>query len=232
RTGLRIAGSGTWLDAGRPSSATETLSMKELSGITQYVAGDLTLTALAGTSLEEIAAAAGANRQWLALDPRGTDAGSIGATIATASAGPLQTHFGKPRDLVLGVEFVTGAGVVARGGGRVVKNVAGFDLTRLMTGAWGTLGVLTEVTVRLHAKPAADVTLAICCEDGSASLDRVRTLLRRLPFTPFACEAVNQTMADHLDAGASSGAVVLVRLGGNHEAVAAQRTSLSELGAA
>ena len=135
--------------------------LRELSGITEYVPGDLTLTARAGTTLGEIRDATAAHGQWLALDPYGADEGTIGATIATASAGPLSTFFGGPRDLVLGVEFVTGDGVVARGGGRVVKNVAGFDLTRLITGSWGTLGVVTEVTLRLHARPRGDETFAL-----------------------------------------------------------------------
>ncbi|HWH52295.1 MAG TPA: FAD-binding protein, partial [Gemmatimonadaceae bacterium] len=143
RAPLRIAGRGLWLDAGRPVHATDTLSTRELAGITQYVPGDLTITARAGTTLDEIRQATAAHGQWLALDPFGSDDGTIGATLATASAGPLSTFFGGPRDLALGVEFVTGDGVLARGGGRVVKNVAGFDLTRLMTGSWGTLAVIT-----------------------------------------------------------------------------------------
>src|SRR5439155_9619738 len=102
-------------------------------GIVEYVPGDLTLTARAGTTLAEIRDATAAEQQWLALDPHGSDDGTIGATVATASAGPLATAFGTPRDLVLGVEFLTGGGALARGGGRVVKNVAGFDLVRLLT---------------------------------------------------------------------------------------------------
>src|SRR5919199_245968 len=84
-----------------------------------------------------------------------------GARWRTASYGPLATAFGTPRDAVLGAEFVTGTGAVVRGGGRVVKNVAGFDLVRLVIGAWGTLGVLTEITVRLRARPEIDETVAV-----------------------------------------------------------------------
>src|SRR5215207_1849086 len=177
-TPLRLAGRGTWLDAGRPVHATDTLSTRELSGITEYVPGDLTLTARAGTTLAEIRETTKANGQWLALDPPGSDEGTLGATIATGSAGALRTFFGAPRDLALGVEFVTGAAVVARGGGRVVKNVAGFDLTRLLTGSWGTLGVITEVTVRLHARPEADESMAVSV-DPATGVSRVRQLLRR-----------------------------------------------------
>jgi glycolate oxidase FAD binding subunit len=226
-TKLRIVGRGTWLDAGRPVVATETLSTRDLSGISGYVPADLTLTALAGTTLAEIRDATRVNGQWLALDPAGSDEGTIGATVATASAGPLRTLFGSPRDLVLGLEFITGDGTVARGGGRVVKNVAGFDITRLMTGSWGTLGVITEVTLRLHARPEADETIAIALDDAS-HVGRVRQLLRRLPFTPYACEILNPSLArTAVNADATT---ALFRLGGNAEAVAAQRLGLAELG--
>jgi glycolate oxidase FAD binding subunit len=224
--GLRIAGSGTWLDAGRPVRATETVSTRELTGITEYVPGDLTLTARAATTLAEIRDATAAHGQWLALDPPGSSEGTLGATVATSSAGPLRMSFGSPRDLALGVEFVTGTGAVARGGGRVVKNVAGFDLTRLITGSWGTLGVITELTVRLHARPEADesVTIAI---DPTGGLSPVRQLLRRLPFTPYACEAVNGDLA-HI--AGFHGPALLIRLGGNSESVQAQRKALAEIG--
>jgi len=226
RVGLRVVGSGTWLDAGRPVRATETISTKELTGITEYVPGDLTLTARAGTTLSDIREATREHGQWLAMDPPGLPHSTIGATVATSSAGPLRTYFGSPRDLALGVEFVSGVGVVARGGGRVVKNVAGFDLTRLMTGSWGTLGVITEVTVRLHARPEADESVAIAV-DGPAGVGRVRKLLRRLPFTPYACEIVNGTLASDLG---TIEPTAIFRLAGNSEGVRSQRQALSELG--
>jgi glycolate oxidase FAD binding subunit len=226
RVGLRIVGSGTWLDAGRHVRASETVSTKELTGITEYVPGDLTLTARAGTTLAEIREATRVHGQWLAIDPPGGPDGTIGATVATGSAGPLRTYFGAPRDLTLGVEFVSGVGVVARGGGRVVKNVAGFDLTRLMTGSWGTLGVITEVTVRLHARPEADESVAIAI-DATTGAARVRQLLRRLPFTPYACEVVNSTLASIVG---STETTAVVRLAGNSEGVRAQRQALAELG--
>src|SRR5829696_2956869 len=87
RVGLRVVGRGTWLDAGRPVAATEALATRDLSGITEYVPGDLTLTARGGTTLGEIREATAAHGQWLALDPHGSDEGTVGATIATASAG-------------------------------------------------------------------------------------------------------------------------------------------------
>jgi glycolate oxidase FAD binding subunit len=227
-TPLRIVGAGTWLDAGRPVRGVESVSTKGLSGIVDYVPGDLTLTARAGTTLAEIRREAGKHNQWLALDPHGGDAGTLGATIATASAGPAVTAFGTPRDLVLGIEFVTGAGNIARAGGRVVKNVAGFDLTRLMTGAWGTLGVITEATVRLHACPQVDETIAVSIGADAPSVDRTRQLLRRLAFTPYACEVLSAPLAKSAVGRAETAA--LFRLAGNLESVTAQRAALVELG--
>jgi glycolate oxidase FAD binding subunit len=227
RASLRIVGGGTWLDAGRPVRASESLSTREYAGISEYVPGDLTLTARAGTTLAEIRDATAEHGQWLALDPYGSNDGTLGATIATGSAGPLRTFFGSPRDLLLGVEFVTGAGVVARGGGRVVKNVAGFDLSRLFAGSWGTLGVITEVTVRLHARPEADESLAVAV-DPATGPGRVRQLLRRLPFVPYACEIVNDTLARSV--GAGDAGCALFRIAGNNEAVRAQRAAIAELG--
>jgi glycolate oxidase FAD binding subunit len=227
RTPLRIVGRGTWLDAGRASSATEVLSTRDLAGVTQYVPGDLTITALAGTTLADLRATTAAHGQWLALDPHGSEEGTIGATVATGSAGPLASAFGKARDLVLGVEFVTGTGAIARGGGRVVKNVAGFDLVRLMTGAWGTLGVITEVTMRLHAKPPVDESIAVSVDAREAAA-RVRQLLRRLPFAPYACELLNPALASTLLG--TNGLVAVVRMGGNEESVKSQRVAFREIG--
>jgi len=226
-TRLRIAGAGTWLDAGRPVDSTEQLSLGAHTGISEYTPGDLTLTARAGTTLREIHDAVSPHGQWLALDPFGSDEGTIGATISTASAGPLATRFGAPRDLTLGLEFVSGLGATVRGGGRVVKNVAGFDLTRLLTGSWGTLGVITEVTVRLHARPEADVTLVVSPNEERIDIGGVRSALKRWPFVPLACEVVNDTLGRQIGVG---GSAVLFRLGGNEEAVAAQRRAIAEIG--
>jgi glycolate oxidase FAD binding subunit len=145
---LAIIGAGTWLR----SSAKRTLSLADDRGIVEYNPNDLTLTVRAGTSLAEIDRTLEAHQQWLPLDPAGERNGTIGATVATCSYGPLAALFGTPRDLVLGLTVVTGDGTVIRPGGRVVKNVAGFDLTRLMIGAWGTLGVITQITLRVMAR--------------------------------------------------------------------------------
>jgi glycolate oxidase FAD binding subunit len=228
RAPLRIRGRGLWLHAGRPVRGARTLSLEALTGIVEYTPGDLTLTARAGTTLQEIARVTSAERQWLALDPFGPGTGTLGATIATASAGPLAHAFGTPRDTVLGVEAVSGDARIIRAGGRVVKNVAGFDLTRLLTGSWGTLGVITEATVRLRALPDVDESIALPVDENVAALDALLARLRCAALAPLALELVSPALAAHL--GVGDRATLLVRLGGNAESVRAQREVLGTFG--
>jgi glycolate oxidase FAD binding subunit len=227
RTPLRISGRGTWLDAGRPVHADKTLSLHEDSGVVSYVPGDLTLTVRAGTPLSEIERVTREHDQWLPLDPYGSPDGTIGATIATASAGPLASGFGQPRDLVLGLEFVNGRGEVVRGGGKVVKNVAGFDLSRLMTGSWGTLGVITEVTLRLYALPAVDRTLAIALKGSEKEVATVIHVIAASPFSPYAMQLLSRSAARALGLGDHPACVI--RFGGNDAAVKAQVSALSQI---
>ena len=227
RTPLRIAGGGNWLDAGRPVRAEKTLSMRGEKGVTAYVPADLTITVRAGTTLSEIATATRERNQWLPLDPYGTADGSIGATIATASAGPLASSFGLPRDLVLGLEFVNGRGEIVRAGGRVVKNVAGFDLSRLLTGSWGSLGVITEITLRLYALPEVDRTFAI---DLRGSEKQIASLLRAIltvPMSPYAFQLLGLSIARTLRVGDAP--VGLIRFAGNSAVVKAQAAALAQI---
>ncbi|MEP7087217.1 MAG: FAD-binding oxidoreductase [Gemmatimonadota bacterium] len=226
-TPLRISGGGQWLDAGRPVADASTVSLAGDDAIVEYVPGDLTLTARAGATLSTISKLTSAEGQWLALDPYGAQSGTLGATIATGSSGPLAHGFGTPRDTVLGLEVVTGVGDIVRSGGRVVKNVAGFDLTRLFTGAWGTLAVITEATVRLRARPERDETLAIALP-AEGEMDAWLAKLRTLPFSALALEMVSAAMARAL--GAGDRALMLARLGGNGDSVRAQRQLLGALG--
>jgi glycolate oxidase FAD binding subunit len=229
RASLRIVGAGLWLAAGRPCRAAHDLSLAALRGVTEFARGDFTLTARAGTPLAEIDAVTAPEGQWLALQPFGSAEGTIGATVATASWGPLASAYGTPRDQLLGCEVVTGTGDVVRGGGRVVKNVAGFDLVRLMTGAWGTLGVITEVTVRLRARPEVDRTFAVLAEtDSEAFCAAAWRWLRASPYTPLAAELCSPVLATRL--ALDQRTALLVRLGGNEHVVRAAERSVAELG--
>jgi glycolate oxidase FAD binding subunit len=222
---VRIVGAGCWLDAGRPVRADGQLDLGALvsPGVVHYEPGDLTLTVRATTTLAEIDRVLRAEGQWLPLDPAGGLDGTIGATIATASAGPLASAFGTPREQVLGVEVVTGRGESIRAGGRVVKNVAGFDLTRLMTGAWGTLGAITEVSVRLRSIPAVETTVAVTTSAADA-----RRWISASEYTPYAAELITPALARALGIGEAG--TMLVRVGGNESLVRATLASVATLG--
>ncbi len=183
REPLRIVGNGTWLHGGGPWADATPLPVP-LRGVVEYTPGDLVITVLAGTTMAELAAVTGEHAQMLALAPYGAPESTIGAVIATAAAAPLAFGDHTVRDLVLGLQVITGSGDITRAGGRVVKNVAGFDLVRLHTGAFGTLGVITEVSLRLHARPAVDAIVAGTLRHiDSASLDELlpRLVANRAP---------------------------------------------------
>ncbi len=224
-TPLRIAGRANWLSAGRPVTAKDTLSLRDDSGVVSYVPGDLTLTVRAGTTLAAVEAITREHDQWLPLDPFGSNDGTIGATIATGSAGPLATSFGLPRDLLLGLEFVNGRGEVVRAGGKVVKNVAGFDLSRLLTGSWGTLGVITEVTLRLYARPKVDRTFVVKLRGSDKQVTGSLSAFRGAPIAPYAMELLSKSSANALGLGEAP--VCLMRFGGNAAGVDAQIRAVS-----
>ncbi|WP_411278478.1 FAD-binding oxidoreductase [Gemmatimonas sp.] len=156
QTAARAVGSGTWLHGGPVDNDAGATVVRVRGGVIEYTPGDLVITVHAGTTLEELSAVCAASGQMLAIAPYGSPRSTIGAVVATASAAPLAYEDLTVRDLVLGLTAVTGTGDVVRVGGKVVKNVAGFDLVRLNTGAFGTLGIITEVSIRLHAKPIMD----------------------------------------------------------------------------
>ncbi len=218
RMRLRIIGRGGWpAPAATVASDAVPLDVSTLTGIIEYVPGDLTLTARAGTTVAELEAATAAHGQWCPLFPWGGDDGTLGATFATATHGPCSESLGAPRDLAIGLEFVDGTGSLIRGGGRVVKNVAGFDLTRLLVGSWGTLGVITEDSVRLRARPAVDETWSVAMPDTAGARTQL-DLLRRGPLAPLAIERFE--------------GCALIRLGGNAAFVAASRELVNALGTA
>jgi len=222
--GLRIRGAGSWMHVGGPVHAAHELRLDAFRGVRSYTPGDLTISVGAGTTLAEIDAATAAHGQWCPLLPWGDDHGSVGATVATATSGPFAESLGRPRDLVLGLECVDGRGRIVRAGGRVVKNVAGFDLTRLMVGSWGTLGVITEVHLRLRARPSADVSLLVegATESGMRAFGHgVLPPLAALPLGEATARALG-----HPGPGSW-----LVRIGGNAPQVAAARAALARLGA-
>jgi glycolate oxidase FAD binding subunit len=144
---------------GRTLRIGEDLRLERMARILHHEAGDLTCTVEAGIHLSELQAALAPHGQRLTLDPPGDP--TIGACIAANRSGPLRHRFGAPRDLVLGVTLVLGDGLVASSGGTVVKNVAGYDLGKLVCGSRGSLALIARVALRLHPIPAAAATLVV-----------------------------------------------------------------------
>ena len=158
---LLPAGLGRWLEGGGPSEVSVVVSTRRMREVHEYEPADLTFTAGAGLSFAALREHTEPHGQWLPLDPPGGLLGSLGATVALGTGGPLRHMYGTPRDHVLGLTLVAGDGRILRWGGKVVKNVAGFDVTRLSIGSWGSLGVVTSISARLFPIPEAEVTLTI-----------------------------------------------------------------------
>ncbi len=156
---IAFVGGGTQLELGNPPNAIDAeVRSDRLRRIVDYSPSDMVLTAEAGVTLAEINAAAREHRQMLALDAPQGERATIGGLVATGAYGPRRAKYGAIRDLIIGVTLVRADGVIARGGGKVVKNVAGFDLPKVACGSLGTLAMIAEATFRLHPLPEKSAT--------------------------------------------------------------------------
>ena len=171
---VRLEGHGSWVPP--DARADLALTTRGLDRIVAVHPADLVATVEGGVPMDALQRRLAADGMWLALDPPGRPERTIGSVVATATAGALRTGFGPVRDHVLGCTAVTGDGRVIRPGGTVVKNVAGYDLTKLQVGGFGAFGVLTTLHLRLRARPGADLTLARARAARSPDQRRARPL--------------------------------------------------------
>jgi len=222
---LRIEGGGTRA-LGRASNGAR-LSTSGLTGIELYEPGALTLVAKAGTPLAEIEATLEAEGQRLAFEPmdhRGLlgTAGTptIGGVVAANVSGPRRIQAGACRDFLLGVRFVDGQGRIVKNGGRVMKNVTGYDLVKLMAGSYGTLGVLTEVALKVLPRPRSTGVLRL---EGLNDAQAITALSRTLG-SPY-----EVTGAAHLQRDESGAPVTMIRLEGFENSVAYRAAELQSL---
>ncbi|MGB7258671.1 MAG: glycolate oxidase subunit GlcE [Pseudolabrys sp.] len=166
---LEVVGSATKRDIGRPSQTDLTLDLAGLTGVTLYEPEELVLSAKAGTPLAEIETLILGEGQELGFEPldygpvfgRASGGGTIGGVIAANLAGPRRLKAGAARDHFLGVTAVTGRGDTIKSGGRVVKNVTGYDLCKVLAGSWGTLGAMTEITIKVLPKAETEATVIV-----------------------------------------------------------------------
>ncbi|HSG07922.1 MAG TPA: FAD-binding oxidoreductase [Longimicrobiales bacterium] len=225
--GLGVVPLGGRTDVGcePPSGRFVALATHRLGGVHDYEPADLTVTAGAGVTLEALGATLAARGQWLPVDPPFAPRRTLGGLVATGAAGPLGTAYGGPRDHVLGLTVVTGDGQVLQLGGKVMKNVAGFDLVKLMVGSRGTLGVIVSASVRLFPRPEADRLLVASADEPGPLLSLALAV---------ATGSVVPASAVLMSPGAvpGVGAVLAVRLQGATESVSAETARLPANGPA
>jgi glycolate oxidase FAD binding subunit len=162
------AGFATWLECGNPRKRADVvMSLERINRIIDYSAPDLTAIVEAGIALNDFNEVVTQQRQWLPLDPPGAARATLGAIAACASVGPLRFGFGKPRDYVIGLKLAHADGTESRSGGKVVKNVAGYDMNKLYIGSFGTLAVITELIVKLRPLPDKSSTVLATSRDAS-----------------------------------------------------------------
>ncbi len=186
RKALEVAGLGSKRRIGRPSQTECTLDLSGLAGVTLYEPEELVLSAKAGTRLAEIEAMTAAKGQALAFEPidygpllgEPPGAGSIGGMLAANLAGPRRIKAGAARDHFLGVGAVSGRGESFKSGGRVVKNVTGYDLCKLLAGSWGTLAAMTEVTIKVLPRPETEETLLVLGLEPARAVTAMTTAMR------------------------------------------------------
>ncbi len=182
------------------------LKLAGLAGVLEYEPSEYTFTALAGTPLHEVETLLGEHGQYLPFDPPFAGAGAtLGGTVATGLSGPGRFRYGGVRDFLLGVTFVSGEGKLVTGGGKVVKNAAGFDFPKLMVGALGAFGVLVELTFKVFPRPEAYATLDV----DMRSLENAVNAVQKLAVSPFEPACLDFEPSGRL----------LVRVGGTADAL-------------
>lgn len=219
RRAIAFVGGGTDLGIGSPPRSLDTvLGTSRLTRVIEHAPSDQIVVAEAGIPLDELSRTLAAHGQRLALDPPLPGRATVGGVVAANAFGPLRTRFGGPRDLIIGITVVRADGTVARGGGKVVKNVAGFDLPRMMVGSLGSLGLVATASFRLHPLPETTETL-LFRRLSTAAVLALSSRLREHQLEPSAVTAL----------GAGGWWDVTVVFQGFPAGVASQRDQLKEL---
>jgi len=232
---LELVGRGSKRLLGRPLQADLKLDLSALTGVTLYEPEELVLSAKAGTPLAEIEALVAGRGQQLAFEPMDcgpllggpAGAGSIGGTVAVNLAGPRRIKAGSARDHVLGVAAISGRGEGFKSGGRVVKNVTGYDLCKLIAGSWGTLAAMTDVTIKTLPRAETEQTILVLGGDAAAASKVMASAMGSYGDVSAAAHLPVTIAADVAETVSAGSAVTALRLEGVTPSVA-QRKSLLE----
>jgi len=220
-------GSGSKLNWGGMGKDVDLIvSTERLNHIIDHAVGDLTVTVEAGVKFADLQERLANVGQFLPLDPAYPEDATLGGIIATADSGSLRHRYGGVRDMLLGISFVRSDGQIAKAGGRVVKNVAGYDLMKLLTGSYGTLGLLTEVTLRAYPIQEASETVVLTGE-ADAIASATQTLLASA-LTPTAVELLSTQLVAQLSLGQGIG--LMVRFQSVAPSVKEQSSRILEVG--
>jgi glycolate oxidase FAD binding subunit len=202
------------------------VSTEHINQLIEQAVGDLTVTVEAGMKFAQLQEILAKHHQFLALDPAFPNSATIGGMVATADTGSLRQRYGGVRDQLLGITFIRADGQIAKAGGRVVKNVAGYDLMKLFTGAYGTLGIISQVTFRVYPIPETSGTV-ILTGKAEAISQAVRTL-QSSELTPTQVDLLSSKLVNNLNLGTGVG--LIARFQSINESVQEQSKRLLLIG--
>ena len=201
-----VQGSGSKINwGGLAKNIDIVVSTERINQLIEHAVGDLTVTVEAGMKFAHVQDILAKSGQTLALDPAAPESATIGGIVATADTGSLRQRYGGVRDQLLGITFIRADGQIAKAGGRVVKNVAGYDLMKLFTGAYGTLGIISQVTFRVYPIPESSGTVILTGKPEAIS-QAVRTL-QSSELTPTQADLLSSKLVSSLDLGTGIGLI-------------------------
>lgn len=222
-----VCGHGSKLDWGNVSSGVDVVvSTQRLNQIVEHAVGDFTVTVQAGVKFADLQAVLSKEGQFFAIDPCAPEQASLGGIIATGDTGSMRQRYGSVREQILGISFVRADGKIAKAGGRVVKNVAGYDLMKLFTGSYGSLGIMTQVTLRLYPIQESSTTVVLTGEAENISL--AISSIRASALTPTQFDLISRGCVEKLAIGNGFG--LMVRFQSISESVQEQTQKIIELG--
>ena len=231
---LTIEGGGGLTGFGRPSQAEQTLKLDALTGVIEYSPSELYVTFRAGMTLADARAILAEKKQRLPFDPPdltglfgASGPSTIGGVVAAGLSGPARIAVGAARDYLIGVHFVDGSGQAMHGGGRVMKNVTGYDICKLTAGAFGTLGVITDATFKVLPIPPSEVTLALIGLEDEAGQAALAAAFKS-PFEPMAACHLPATIAAVTPAAPGDDAVTALKLEGFPESLAYRKQAIRQ----